>query len=216
MMAVASCIACEARVDEMRRSYSARDWDLLTSGEIVTSRADEVQPDRSVRSRLESSAIIAAPVDLVWSVVTDMEARSKFIPGVHAKVVRTDGHRLWVRERLHFLAWNINYQTIDELQPEQGLATWTLDRSMPHDVADTNGSWRVASLAPQMTLVQYRAWIDTGRPVPRFLADFFAKRALPKVVGGLRTEVQRRALAQGQTGSGSESASSDLEEPRVR
>jgi len=42
------------------------------------------------------------------------------------------------------------------------------------------------------TLVRYRTWIDSGRSVPRLAEEFLTKRSLPKIVEGLRGEVQRR------------------------
>ncbi len=79
------------------------------------------------------------------------------------------------------------------MDAEQGVTTWALDKSAPHDIADTTGSWHIATLFPgDATLVRYRAWINTGRPVPRFIANFFIKRSLPKIVGGLQSELRRR------------------------
>jgi hypothetical protein len=179
----------------MRNAYSTDDWQALTHGEIVTSQTEEPQADGSVQSNVESSAIISAPAALVWSVVTDVEARSKFTPGVKTiRIVRADDKRIWVAHDLRFLFFvNIRYQVVDTLDPEQGIMTWSLDKSVDHDIADTSGSWRIASLpSGEDTLVRYRAWIDTGRPVPRFIADFFIKQSLPRIVGGLRGEVQRR------------------------
>ena len=188
------CIACRADLDAMRKGYSADDWQALTHGEIVTSQTEEPNADGSAQSNIESSAIIASPAARVWSVVTDVEARSKFIPGVKkSSIVRVEGHRIWVTLHLRFFLWNIRYQVVDVLDPEHGLAAWTLDKSVDHDIADTTGSWQIAPLpSGRETLIRYRAWIDTGHPVPRFIADFFIKRSLPKIVGGLRSEVRRR------------------------
>ena len=189
------CIACRADLDAMLKGYSGDDWQALTRGEIVTSQTEESQADSSVQSDIESSAIISYPAALVWSVVTDVEARSKLTPGVkEVRIVRVDGNRIWVAYHLRFLFLvNVRYEVVDTLDPGQGIVTWTLDKSVDHDIADTTGSWQIASLpSGRDTLVRYRACIDTGRAVPGFIADFLIKRSLPKVVGGLRSEVQRR------------------------
>lgn len=189
----AACVACRVDLNAMRKGYSADDWQALTRGEIVTSQTEETQADGSTQSNIESSAIISYPAALVWSVVTDVEARPKFIPGVKGvRIVRVDGNRIWVAQHLRFFLVNIRYQVVDTLDPDRGIVVWTLDKSVDHDIADSSGSWQIAPLPSQATLVRYRAWIDTGRPVPRFIADFFIKRSLPKIVGGLRSEVQRR------------------------
>jgi ribosome-associated toxin RatA of RatAB toxin-antitoxin module len=189
-----SCVACRSDLDAMRKGYSADDWQALTRGEIVTSETEEPNAGGSAHANIESSAIISYPAAPVWSVLTDVEARPKFIPGMKkVSVVRVDGNRLWVTEHLRFFLCNIRYQVVDVIDPEQGLISWTLDKSVAHDIADTTGSWQIASLpSGRDTLVRYRAWVDTGRPVPRFVKDFLIGWSLPKIAGGLRSEVQRR------------------------
>ncbi len=190
----AVCVACRADLDGIRNGYSGDDWHALTRGEIVTSTTSEPQADGSVQSNVESSAIIASPATQVWSVVADFEARPKFIPDLkEMRVMRVDGNRLWLAERVRFFLVNIRYQVVATLDAERGLATWILDTTVQHDIAGNHGSWQIAPLpSGQETLVQYQAWVDSGRPVPRFIADFLIKRSLPKVIEGLRHEVQRR------------------------
>jgi ribosome-associated toxin RatA of RatAB toxin-antitoxin module len=188
------CVACRADLDAMRKGYSADDWQALTRGEIVTSQTEEPNADGSAQANIESSAVISYPAALVWGVLTDVEARPKFIPGVkEVSVVRVEGNHLWVKEHLRIFLKNIRYQVVDVFEPEQGRVSWTLDKSVAHDIADTAGSWQIASLpSGRDTLVRYRAWVDTGRPVPRFIADFLLRWSLPKIAGGLRSEVRRR------------------------
>ena len=190
----APCVACRAELGAISNGYSADDWQALTRGEIVTSEAEQANSDGSAESHIESSAIIPYPATLVWSVIIDVDARYKFIPGVKSiRIIRTDGNRIWVLYQLRYFLVNVRYEVVNTLHPEQGLMAWTLDKSVEHDIADTTGSWQLVSLpSGQDTLVRYRAWIDTGRPVPRFIADFFVRRSLPKIVGGLRSEVRRR------------------------
>lgn len=190
----APCMACRADFDAMRAGYSAHDWQALTHGDIVTSRTEQHRGDGSAEDNVQSSAILPYPPAQVWSVITDAEARSRIIPGVKAvRMVRQDGNRVWVAYHLRFFLVNIRYQVINTLDPERGTISWTLDKSAEHDIADTTGAWQVAPLpSGEGTLVRYRAWIDTGHPVPGFLADFFTRRSLPKVLEGLRREMERR------------------------
>jgi hypothetical protein len=82
---------------------------------------------------------------------------------------------------------------ISTLDPEQGSVTWVLDHSAQNDIADTTGSWAVVPLKDGTeTLVRYRTWVDSGRSVPRLAEEFLTRRSLPKIVEGLRAEVQRR------------------------
>src|SRR5512140_236098 len=98
----------------MRKGHSADDWQALTHGEIVTSQTEEPNAKGSAQSNIESSAIISSPAALVWSVLTDVEARYKLIPGVKSvRIVRADGNRIWIAHHLRFFLLNIRYQVVD-------------------------------------------------------------------------------------------------------
>ena len=78
------------------------------------------------------------------------------------------------------------------MEPEQGLARFALDPDLPHDIAATRGSWRLAPLSSESTLVRFRFWIDTGIAVPGFVQRALTRRSLPRVLRGLGAEVARR------------------------
>ncbi len=189
-----ACIGCRADAEQIRSGYSQQDWETLKRGEVVITKVGEWRSQGGEQSSFEASAIIPYPAKQVWSVVTDFESRPQFVPGSkEVRILRSDGNRLWISEHLRVLLINVRFVVISTLEPELGTVTWTLDHSAHNDIADTTGSWTVLPLQDgQETLVRYRTWIDSGRSVPRFVEDFMAKRSLPKIVGGMRTEVHRR------------------------
>lgn len=189
-----TCVACRADLERMRAGYSDAEWQALSRGRVVTAKTEEPQSEGPAQWYVESSAIIAGPPAVVWSVVTDYEGRAKFVPGLQdAHVLRVDGNRVWLAEHLRFFLINIRYRVIATLQPAQGLESWVLDKSSAHDIADTRGSWEIAPLpSGDATLVRYRAWVDPGRPVPRFIIQSMAERSLSKIVAGVRDEVEDR------------------------
>ncbi len=192
--AAVSCVACRANFEALRADYTAVDWKALTGGEIVTSKKNAPGPEGRVLSNIESAAILPYAAPRIWEVLVDFESRPKYIPGTkEVRILRVDGNRVWLFEHLRIFLVNIRYQVIDTLDPEHGTLTWVLDKSAPHDIADTTGSWCLVPLPEgQRTLARYRVWIDSGQPVPRLIEDFLTWRSLPKLVGGLRTELQRR------------------------
>jgi ribosome-associated toxin RatA of RatAB toxin-antitoxin module len=192
--AAVPCVACRANLEGLRAGYTAADWNALTRGEIVTAKKNMPGSDDAVLSNIESSALLPYPAPQIWEVLVDFESRPKYIPGTkEVRILRVDGNRVWLAEHLRIFLVNIRYQVIDTLDPEHGALTWVLDKSAPHDIADTMGSWQLAPVSErQQTLVRYRVWIDSGQPVPRLIEEFLTWRSLPKLVGGLRTEVQRR------------------------
>ncbi len=189
----AVCIGCGVDLAQIRSGYSDAEWQTLIGGKVVVTTRSEAHPG-SVQSTNEASAVIPYPPAEVWSVVTDFESRPRFVPGnKDVQIVRRDGNRLWIAEHLRILLINVRFVVISTLDPEQGSVTWVIDRTAPHDIADTTGSWTVVPLeGGHSTLVRYRTWIDSGRSVPHFVEDFLAKRSLPKIVEGVRAEVHRR------------------------
>ena len=123
-----------------------------------------------------------------------LTAYPSFMPTVETTRVlsRADG-RLSVLQHLRILFVDVRYSTLWTLDPARGLATWQLDESAPHDIAETSGSWQLALLPERdRTLVRYRASIDTGQPVPGPIERLLTRSSLPRVVRSVREEVQRR------------------------
>jgi len=189
----AICLACRTDPEAIRRTYADAEWEAMQRGEVITTQVADARSHAGVTSTMEASAIVPHPPEPVWSVVVDFESRPRFVPGNKAaRILRRDGNRVWVAEHLRVMLVNIRFVVISTLEPEAGSVTWRLDRSAPHDIADT-GSWTVVPLAGRReTLVRYRTTIDSGRAVPGFIEDYLVKRSLPRIVDGLRDEVQRR------------------------
>lgn len=189
-----ACIGCRSDLPQLRSSYSAEDWQALLRGKVITTRRADAASATGGQSTSEASAIVPYPPAQVWSVVTDFESRPRFVPGLKSvQILRREGKRLWIAEHLRILLINIRFVVVSTVDVEQGSVTWVMDHSAEHDIADTTGSWTVVPLdGGRETLVQYRTWIDSGRSVPRLAEDFLAKRSLPKIVEGIRSEVQRR------------------------
>ena len=188
-----ACIACRADVDSIRKTLSERDWEVVQQGEIVTSKVDSQGPNGNKESAVQSAAILRFPVDAVWSVLIDFEARSRFIPGVkEIKIVRHEANRFWLEEHLRVFLWNIRFGAINTLDPEHGRVSWRINPETKNDIADTTGSWQIASIGELRTLVNYQARIDSGQPVPGFIEDFFAQRSLPKKESDQSDDIGRR------------------------
>ena len=191
---IAPCIACRVDLAQIRSSYPEADWQALLQGKVVVTKLGDSHSAGAVQTTNEASAIIPYPPAQVWSVVTDFESRPQYVPGskdVH--IGRREGNRLWIDEHLRILLINVRFTVISTVDPEQGSVTWVLDHSTRNDIADTTGSWTVVPLKDGIeTLVRYRTWVDSGRSVPRLAEEFLTRRSLPKIVEGLRSEVQRR------------------------
>lgn len=185
------CIACRADAGALLTSYSEAEWEQLRAGEVITSETRDESAPGTRRSTVSASGLIEASPGQAWSVITDHAAYPSFLPTVEATRVfsRADG-RLSVTQHLRILFVDVRYSTLD---PARGLATWQLDESAPRDIAETSGSWQLAPLPERdVTLVRYRARVDTGRPLPGPIERLLTRSSLPRVVRSVREEVQRR------------------------
>ena len=189
-----ACVACSVDLEEVRSGYSMADWKDLALGQVVITKVDTAATDGGINTSVQTSAIIPRTPAQVWSVLVDFDSRPDFTPGLQESHTRKiEGNRVWLDERVRVLWVNIRYHIIDTLAPDRGLITWVLDKSLDNDIKESVGSWQLVPLSPgPQTLVRYRAHIDTGQPVPGFIESFLVKRSLPKLVSGLRDEVERR------------------------
>lgn len=187
------CAACRSDVDELRRGYSADAWEKMTGGGVVTGKTHSEDPGGGLRGQVQAAAILAFDPAQVWAVLTDFEARPRFAPGAkEARIVKSEGDRVWVAQHLKVLFSDIRFQSVNTLDPEHGILSWTLDRSVPHDIEETIGTWALFPIGTRQTLVKYGAAIDSGRPVPGFVEDFLSQRSLPGLLAGVRDELRRR------------------------
>jgi ribosome-associated toxin RatA of RatAB toxin-antitoxin module len=187
------CVACRRDIAPVRADYSDADWTALARGAIITAEKSEQGPS-GMEGTVQATGIISRTPNCVWSVLTDFESRPQYVPAMkEVRIVRVEGNRVWLAERMRLFFMNIRYGLINTLQPDAGSLSWVLDDSVEHDIAGIRGSWQLVPLEDgQGTLVMYHAWIDTGRPIPHFIENLLLKRSLPGVVGDLRTEVERR------------------------
>lgn len=191
------CVACreEARADVTMPT--SEELASLEKGEILTSERRVTDEGEGIVSQVRATALVDARPEEVWSVLADFESRPSYFRDLQAmKIVKIDDRKVWLDEELKFLWVKIHYRVLNSLHPESGLLHFELDKSVPHDIENTKGTWRLIPHGSGSTLVFYAASINTGKPVPAFLERFLVKRSLPGIVGALREEVaRRRAIA---------------------
>lgn len=189
-----ACVACLVDVAAVRRGYSSDEWAALESGEIRTIDEGRIRTEQGVLAQTRALALIRQPPDRVWRVLTDFETWPGFVPHIRkAEIARRERDRLWVRMGYRVLLSSLQHTTIYQLLPEQGRLLWTLDLEQEHDIAASEGEWQLVPVGDQsQTLVRYAARMDSGRPVPEFVADLLGRRSLKQLLLGLREEVERR------------------------
>lgn len=192
-LASPACVACEVDAAQWRERYSDDDWRQILEGEVVVSDTKD-ESSETLEGMVRADALIRHPPKQVWHVLTDFESRSEYISDVEKiDVVRREGNRVWADEHLRFLFVDVRFRVVNTIDPETGSISWELDETMPHDIENTEGTWRITPFSGgDQTLLSYRARVDTGRAVPGFIESFLLTRSLPEFIRSLRGEVARR------------------------
>jgi uncharacterized membrane protein len=140
--------------------------------------------------------IVPRPAAEVWAVLADFESRPEFLPNIsESRVERVEDTRVWIRQHVRVLWMQIRYTLIMTLDPPRGLMTSVLDRSAPHDIRDSHGSWEILRHGDASALLVSRSRVETGMPVPSIIKSYLEKSSLPQMMSSLRDEVERRAKA---------------------
>lgn len=189
----AACVACRVESEDLLRDFAQEDLRAIHGGEVVAREVARAPAGERERTVTAAGFVIGAP-EQVWSVLTDWESYPSFFPNAkETHVRRIEGRRAWLSQRLEVFFFDVRYGVVWEMDPEAGRVRFELDPDVPHDIAGTRGSWRLAPLdAGARTLVRYEAWIDTGRAVPGFVEEALMRRSLPRLLVALREEVGRR------------------------
>jgi carbon monoxide dehydrogenase subunit G len=190
----APCIACRAPAAEPLARYTREDRAALEAGDVLRAEIsrESAEDDLSTATRAES--LIKRPPAQVWAVLTDFEHWPDFMPLVReTRIGRRAGTKLWVEQHYSIGFVPLAHTTIYELAPGDGRLSWQLDGDAPHDIAGSEGQWRLVSVGGgQETLVRYDARISAGRAVPEFVERMLRERSLAELIASLRTEVVRR------------------------
>jgi len=193
------CVACQQPAGAARALFSEADWRRLQNGEVVIvdhrpTVADG--EDDSFVSENAAAVIVPRPAAEAWAVLADFESRPEFLPNIsESRVERVEGTRVWISQHVRVLWMQIRYTLIMTLDPARGLMTSVLDRSSPHDIRDSHGSWEILPHGDAAALLVSRSRVETGMPVPSIIKSYLVKSSLPQMMSSLRDEVERRAKA---------------------
>ena len=187
-LAAPVCVACAAPAADDTAELAR-----LRKGEILTVQAQELDAAGTTRHTVEVSALLPHRPAEVWTVLTDFAGRPRWQPSTReVAVVRVDGPRVWVDEWARFFLFDVRYRLALTLDTEAGTIEFAMDEESPHDIGDVRGHWRLRHVDEgRRTLVAYRAWIDFGHGLPRWLQRALLRYSLPGLLESLRTEADR-------------------------
>jgi ribosome-associated toxin RatA of RatAB toxin-antitoxin module len=171
---------------------SAADPSRLASGEIDV-KAFAVKG--SDTPKVVMTAVVEAPPEKVWQVVSDCSRYKGRLPRVaSAKLLEKSGkkHRCEVTIEMPFPLSNLTAVTeaIHEEDDRLLARRWRLVRG---DYKFNFGSWEVRPFDDKRTksLVTYTVHAEPNVPVPAFIRDKAQKTALPELMQRVRAEAKK-------------------------
>jgi ribosome-associated toxin RatA of RatAB toxin-antitoxin module len=166
----------------------------LRAGETLLTEENGSDAAGIPRHVVEVAVVLPYRPTQIWSVLVDFAGRPAWQPGTEdVTVVRTDGNRVWVDESVRFFFVDVRYRLELTLDTEAGTIRFAMDEESPHDIGGASGHWQLRQLDDgRATLVAYRAWIDFGHGLPRFLQTWLVRHSLPRLLDNLREEGDRR------------------------
>jgi ribosome-associated toxin RatA of RatAB toxin-antitoxin module len=152
----------------------------LRRGEIVLLDADSSQKGGSARVQ----ALVQAPAESVWSVITSCESSFVFVDGLkQCRVIEDQGEVALVHQVVK-KGWLI---------PRQDFVFESL-REPYHDIRFNlvegnlkamEGSWQFSE-TPDGLLVDYSIRVRPALPVPGFIVRWVMRRGMPDLIGCIR------------------------------
>lgn len=188
------CTLCRLATAE-DNPYDEQTWKRLNAGEIVLSVSINPMPDGGQRLAGVVVAIIDTPPHQIWATILDHERYGEFMPYLqNCTVVEDNGLSRVVFYQVS-AGWTvITYYLLLSYDPSQWLVEGVLDKSRPHQIADTHCVWKLEPLeGGARTIAAYSVSLDSGRQIPQVVERLLVSWQLPHMMENVR----RRAVSGG-------------------
>lgn len=173
---------------------------IAATGAAPGTAAEELAVEaqrRGDRIEVRASALVAAPPQLVWSVLTDYESLPRFIPGIAKSSVRQrDGNRLLVDQsgEARFLLFSFPIEVTLEIT--ESPANWISSRAVGGNVRMMIGRYDLhAEPARAAVLLRYYGLIEPDFELPPLVGTAALRGTVEEQFTAMVAEIERRAAA---------------------
>lgn len=177
------------------KPLTQEDYASLNEGGIIAHHADILG---SPVKKSTAIALIDAPPEAVFTVLTDYEDFPQFMPFTKKVTVHQEEKRLCVRYDLD-LPWPIGdrHYVVEMDDGREEIAgtpvmhsRWTYQPGSGN-IRDTFGSWEILPYGEAKSFVRYTVFTDPGGRIPKWARRMAPKIAVPRVIKGLRKRVKK-------------------------
>lgn len=163
----------------------------VLAAEELTVHAERRDEGVEIRAR----ALIAAPVDLVWRVLTDYERLPAFVPGIATSVVRARQGRYLRLEQsgeARFLIFSFPIEV--HLDVIESAPDWVVSRSVGGNVRRMDGRYELtADVARGGVALTYTGLIEPDFELPPLVGTAALRAMAEEQFRAMVTEIERRA-----------------------
>ena len=161
-------------------------------GEVAMHVETFQRPDGKPAGRGLGAIVVDRPIAQVWATISTYEDKAEYQPRVKSvTILAKQPGSLRVRMEIDATITTARYTVLYTLDDAQHTVSWTLDKSAPDNtVADVAGDYHLYEVSPQSTLVVYRAFVDPGTHVPRFIQNFITRRSLPNLLLATKKRIE--------------------------
>ncbi len=156
------------------RGLNREQREKLLSGEVlVFSSHEEGLGGQTV---ISAALIFEVPPARAWSVLSATERQKDYVEEIEdLRLVEqgVDYNRMFFLVKI--MGRKVRYTVIHRFVPEKFYFWWELDRSLPHDVKELFGYWRLYRFDDGKTLARYGSRVVPDFPVPGFIRNWLAK-----------------------------------------
>lgn len=146
----------------------------LLSGEVLVFSSHEERPGG--QTVISAALIFEVPMTGAWSVLSATERQKDYVEEIEdLRLVEqgADYNRIFFLVKI--MGRKVRYTVIHRFVPEKFYFWWELDRSLPHDVEELFGYWRLYRIDDGRTLARYGSRVVPDFPVPGFIRNWLAK-----------------------------------------
>jgi len=152
----------------------------LDRGDIVLLEADSSRSGGSARVQ----ALIRAPVQAVWNVITSCEQSFVFVNGLQqCRVIEEDEARALVHQvvKTGWLAPTQDFIFESLREPYSGIRFQLVEGNLK----EMEGAWRFTE-SPEGIYVDYSIRVRPRLPVPGFIVSWVMRRGMPDIIACIR------------------------------
>jgi uncharacterized membrane protein len=136
--------------------------------------------------------VIERPVADVWATLSRYEDRAEYIPRLKSvAVLERQPGRLRVRQEIDATVTTARFTAWFNFDQTTNTISWSLDKSAPDNtITETEGEYRMTTVAPGRTLLLYRTYVDSGLKVPQSIQSYMQRRSIPDLLRNIKKRVE--------------------------